>query len=83
MSEIPSPIEVSNWPQVFALVALLAAFVVIPAVLNHLSNRPIKKTLTENNGGKSIIDYLDRIEDRLDRIEGTTDEENYSDAPNP
>lgn len=86
MSDVPSPIEVTSWPQVAALLILAAAFVIIPAVLNYLSSRPIKKTLTQNNGGSSVKDYLDRIEARLDRIEGTTtttDDEDYSDAPNP
>ena len=69
MSNVPSPIEVTTWPQVVALGLLLAAFVIIPAVINHLQNRPIKKTLTQNNGGSSVKDYLDDIVDRLERLE--------------
>lgn len=92
MKDVPSPIEVTNWPQVVALVALLAAFVVIPALLNHLSNRPIKNTLTKNNGGSSVKDYLDRIEarqinqdKRLAALEGTAADiaEESIDDPNP
>lgn len=97
METVPSPIEVTNWPQVVALGLLLAAFVVIPAIIGHLSNRPIKKTLTEKNGGHSIIDYLTRIEKRqvdqgkqldeqagrLSALEGATITEESFRAPNP
>lgn len=69
MGQVPSPIEVTNWPQVAALTILVAAFVVIPAVINYLQNRPIKKTLTQNNGGSSVKDYLDDITARLERLE--------------
>jgi Na+(H+)/acetate symporter ActP len=75
MSNVPSPIEVTTWPQVVALGLLLAAFVIIPAVITHLQNRPIKKTLTQNNGGSSVKDYLDDITARLDRLENGTEED--------
>lgn len=69
MDNVPSPIEVTTWPQVVALALLLAAFVIIPAAINYLQNRPIKKTLTQNNGGSSVKDYLDDITARLERLE--------------
>lgn len=36
MKDVPSPIEVTSWPQVAALALLLAAFVVVPAVIGYL-----------------------------------------------
>lgn len=115
MSDVPSPIEVTSWPQVVALLGLLA-FLAVPQIIGYLTTSrnargaassasaaaetasEVKQTLTENNGGSSIKDYLDRLEAGLTevraeqadvraRLEGvattTTDEENYSDAPNP
>jgi hypothetical protein len=84
MSEVPSPIEVTNWPQVAALALLLAAFVIIPTVINYLSNRPVKRTLTTNNGGSTMKDVIERIDRRLAKIEAApTTEEDFDDAPNP
>lgn len=42
MSDVPSPIEVTSWPQVAALALFLAAFVVVPAVLGFLQLRATK-----------------------------------------
>jgi hypothetical protein len=75
MDNVPSPIEVSSWQQVVALGLMLTAFVIAPAVLNHLSNRPIKKTLTQNNGGSSVKDLLENIVARLERLENPEDPE--------
>lgn len=84
MDQVPSPIEVTNWPQVAALALLLAAFVIIPTVINYLMNRPVKRTLTTNNGGSTMKDVIERIDKRLAEIEGaTTEEEDFTDAPNP
>lgn len=83
MSNVPSPIEVTNWPQVAALALLLAAFVILPAVINYLMNRPVKRTLTTNNGGSTMKDVIERIDKRLAEIEGAATTEEYDDAPNP
>ncbi|HEY9414023.1 MAG TPA: hypothetical protein VIQ30_04625 [Pseudonocardia sp.] len=42
MSQVPSPIEVTTWPQVAALALLLAAFVIVPAVIGYLQLRATK-----------------------------------------
>jgi hypothetical protein len=87
MSEVPSPIEVTNWPQVAALALLLTAFVILPAVINYLMNRPVKRTLTTNNGGSTMKDVIERIDKRLATIEAaaptTPTAEDFDDAPNP
>ena len=78
MSNVPSPIEVTTWPQVVALGLLLAAFVIIPAALqawNARSTSKVKQTLTQNNGGSSVKDYLDDIVERLERLENGTEED--------
>lgn len=106
LSEIPSPIEVTSWPQVVALLGLLA-FLAVPQVIGYLTTSrtargardhanaaaenanaaaenagtaaenagaaaetagAIKQTLTENNGGSSIKDYLDRLEAGLTEV---------------
>lgn len=114
MSEVPSPIDITSWPQVVAL-GLLLAFMSVPAIIGYLSTSrnargaqqqatvaaeaagEIKTSLTENNGGKSVKDYLDRIEQRqidqgeqladhgtrLGALESATITEETFDAPNP
>lgn len=42
MDNVPSPIEVTSWPQVAALALFLGAFVVVPAVLGYLQLRATK-----------------------------------------
>lgn len=42
MNDVPSPIEVTTWPQVAALALFLAAFVVVPAVIGYLQIRATK-----------------------------------------
>lgn len=82
MSDVPSPIEVTSWPQVAAL-ALILAFMAIPSLIGYLTTSrnareaknnasaanetaaEVKQTLTENNGGSSVKDYLDRLEEGL------------------
>lgn len=86
MDQVPSPIEVTSWPQVAALLILVSAFVIIPTVINYLLGRPVRRTLMTNNGGSTMKDVVERIDQRLSVLEaaaGITDEEDYSDAPNP
>ena len=72
MSNVPSPIEVTSWPQVWALGLLLLAFVILPAALQawnaHRTNQ-VKTTLTQRNGGNSVKDHLVDIVERLERLE--------------
>lgn len=82
MNNVPSPIEVTSWPQVAALALLLAAFVIIPAALNYLSARPVRKTLTTNNGGSTMKDVIERIDKRLERLETGSTTKDGPDAPN-
>ena len=42
MNDVPSPIEVTSWPQVAALALMLAAFVVVPAVIGYLQLKATK-----------------------------------------
>lgn len=42
MNDVPSPIEVTTWPQVAALALFLLAFVVVPAVIGYLQIRATK-----------------------------------------
>lgn len=42
MDNVPSPIEVTSWPQVAALGLLLLAFVIVPAVIGYLQLRATK-----------------------------------------
>lgn len=42
MDNVPSPIEVTSWPQVAALALFLGAFVIVPAVLGYLQLRATK-----------------------------------------
>lgn len=85
ISDVPSPIEVTSWPQVAAL-ALILAFMAIPSLIGYLTTSrnareaknnasaanetvsEVKQTLTENNGGSSIKDYLDRLEAGLTEV---------------
>lgn len=59
MKDVPSPIEVTSWPQVAALALILAAFVIVPAVLGYLQLRATKGTLrtaeaAEQNATKTL-----------------------------
>lgn len=99
ISDVPSPIEVTNWPQAVALLGLLA-FLAVPQIIGYLTTSrtargardnanaaagaasaaaenagaaaetagAIKETLTKNNGGSSIKDYLDRLEAGLTEV---------------
>lgn len=42
MNDVPSPIEVTTWPQVAALGLFLLAFVIVPAVIGYLQIRATK-----------------------------------------
>lgn len=42
MPDVPSPTDVTNWPQVAALALLLLAFVIVPAVIGYLQVRATK-----------------------------------------
>lgn len=42
MENVPSPIEVTTWPQVVALALFLAAFVVVPALFGYLQLKEAK-----------------------------------------
>lgn len=61
--------EVVSWPQAFVGIVIILALVVWPGVLAWLNTKnsrsatqDIKTTLTQNNGGGSVKDALDRIE---------------------
>lgn len=59
-----------TWPQATVALFLIFAFMIWPGVMAHLGRKEtqaIKKTLTENNGGGSVKDALDRIEDKIER----------------
>lgn len=64
--------EVLTWPQ--ALVGALIVIVVmgLPQLFTYLSNRAIKKQVT-NNGGSSMKDAVDRIEKQQNAFLGTFD----------
>lgn len=71
---------ISTWPQAVVALAIIFAVAVAPALFTYLNNRiaretrdelgEVKRTLTEKNGGKSVIDRFDQLEqmvsDRLD-----------------
>lgn len=42
MENVPSPIEVTTWPQVAALALFLAAFVLVPALFGYLQLKATK-----------------------------------------
>ncbi|HEY9418324.1 MAG TPA: hypothetical protein VIQ30_26475 [Pseudonocardia sp.] len=46
MENVPSPIEVTTWPQVAALALFLAAFVLVPALFGYLQLRATKEART-------------------------------------
>jgi hypothetical protein len=62
--------QVLTWPQ--ALVGALIVIVAmgLPQVLTYLSNKQVKKQVT-NNGGSSMKDAVDRIEKKTDTISTT------------
>jgi len=67
---------VTTWPQAVAFIALVVAVMVVPSVLAYLAARDAKvntsraldaaqavhTSMTQNNGGSSVKDALDRIE---------------------
>ena len=61
MEKIDLNYVTNPWQMVVAVVIVLA-ILVWPGVLAVLQNRRIEKTLTQNNGGSSLKDQLDRIE---------------------
>lgn len=57
-----------TWPQAVVAMFLIFAFMIWPGVQAQLARREtqaVKKTLTENNGGGSVKDALDRIEESV------------------
>lgn len=46
VNDVPSPIEVTSWPQVAALALILLAFVTVPAILGYLQ---LKATRSAQN----------------------------------
>ena len=57
-----------TWPQATVAMFLIFAFIIWPGIQSQLARREtqaVKKTLTENNGGGSVKDALDRIEETL------------------
>lgn len=55
---------VNGW-QALVIIVLVFAVLIWPGIismLNRRSMKDIKKTLTENNGGSSVKDQMDRIE---------------------
>jgi len=69
MNDLPDPTSIASWPAAFVACVLIIAVLVVPAVLNYLSTKTIKTTLTTNNGGSTVKDQLDRIEQRLAAVE--------------
>lgn len=74
-SAIPNVDPALGWPAAVVLVA----FILGPSYfgyLTHKNAKAIRTSITQNNGGKSVKDYLDRIErtladqnERLDALE--------------
>lgn len=92
MDTVPSPVDVTSWPQVVALALLLLAFVTVPAVIGYLQLRQARSThqtatdtqaktadvldaaqtavttLTQNNGGSSVVDRFDQLSSKMDDL---------------
>lgn len=74
------PSLISTWPQAAVVIVGIFAVAIAPAMFTYLNNKvarqtrdelgEVKRTLTEKNGGKSVIDRFDQLEqmvsDRLD-----------------
>lgn len=73
------PSTITNWPAALVAVVLILCVVALPSILTVMGNKRVQKietSITQNNGGKSVKDYLDRIEarqvaqeQRLDAVE--------------
>lgn len=57
---------VNPW-QAAIVIALIFAVLIWPSLSARQSTKRIEKSLTENNGGASVKDYLDRLEAKLDQ----------------
>lgn len=67
--DLTTLLSVSSWPAAVVAVTLIVCVIALPSILTFLGNKRIKRvetSITENNGGKSIKDYLDRLETKLD-----------------
>lgn len=63
--QIPVPTDVTTWPSALVTIVMMVLVLGLPSVLTYLGNKKTKavaRTLTENNGGSSVRDALDRIE---------------------
>jgi len=73
MPEIPIP-DVTGWPQALAFLGILGYLgwkAWLDSGRTKQTNEKVagmEKTLTENNGGSSVKDQLDRIEKGLDDV---------------
>lgn len=59
------PTRITTGPQAAVMIVLIIAVLVVPSVLTYLGNlqtKAVARTLTENNGGSTVKDSLDRIE---------------------
>lgn len=78
--DVPEISEVLTWPQAIFGAVIVLAVLVVPQVLSYLSSRQVRSaaqqvqsTLTTNNGGSTVKDQLDRIEDKVDGALGRID----------
>lgn len=73
MDNLPTTGDVQSWPQAVVAIVMILALAVWPGVqafLNAKRTKQAVKTLTQNNGGGSIKDQLDRIEAKVDQHSG-------------
>lgn len=71
---------VDSWPKAIVAVTLILAVLVMPSLLSYLAARQAKRsavtvgkaheTLTTTNGGSTVKDQLNRIEDTLGALDG-------------
>lgn len=57
---------VNPW-QAAVVIVLIFALLIWPSLSARQSAKRIEKSITENNGGASVKDYLDRLEAKLDQ----------------
>lgn len=66
MTEYQPLLDVTNPWQAMVAVALVFALLIWPQMSARQTMRKVEKTLTQNNGGASVVDRFDRIDKKLD-----------------
>ena len=62
---IPDPTSIATWPAAFVAITLILSLLVVPSILTYLGNqrvRRVENTLQATNGGSTVRDSLNRIE---------------------